>query len=104
MISTRMAEGGAVISWLVLAQSVPVPGDGLMELAARFGIPVAGLVFFVWWAWKRDGELSKRMREIEDNRVELLKTTVERCTEAIANNTRALDQFVRNQAQAEQKE
>lgn len=89
----RMAEAAAAATWLVLSSEIPVPGGSLIDLASKFGVPVAGFAFFIWWAWQREKDTTKRLREIEDSRLELMRGCIEKNTEAINANTKAVDRF-----------
>lgn len=82
----RMCKVAALMCWFMVAESIPVLGGGLVELAIRFGVEVVGLGVFVYWSWVREQDLTSRLRKIEDANIETLKTT-------IAENTKAFNRF-----------
>ena len=57
-----------------------------IELAKIFGPQLVLLGFFVWWSFVREKAIAKRLNEVENARVEDLKTVV-------ANNTRAVTEL-----------
>lgn len=91
---TRIAAVAAFTAWMGIAQ-IPSGGEAetITGLIRTFG-PWAGLVgFFVWLSWMREKSQTARNQAVEDSRVDLLKTTVEKCTEAMLEAKEAFRAF-----------
>ena len=79
---SKIAEVGAGIGVLMLSQSVPVSNEWL-DLVGRFGVPIVGIAVLIWWGRQREMAMTKRIQEIEDSRVSLLTTVIQRNTDAM---------------------
>lgn len=68
-----------------------------MDIAAiieKFGYQIALLLFFVWWSYRREQKISERLDKIVDESLKEGREDRIIMTQALNNNTAALDKFV----------
>lgn len=65
----------------------------LLELAKQFGAPVAIMVFFIWRDYKREQDLTVRLRDLEEYQKTTLSSIVKESTQAITRNNQLFEEI-----------
>ena len=65
----------------------------LILLLKQYGPLIVVVAFFLWQGWVREGRMSKRITNLEDEQRSVLMPLVERCADVIAQNTLMMERL-----------
>ena len=65
----------------------------LLLLLKQYGPLILVAAFFLWQGWVREGRMSKRIEQLEDEQRNVLMPLVERCADVIAQNTMMMERL-----------
>ena len=68
-------------------------GDSFADaiaLVKQFGPFFLAVVFFLWRDYNREGDMTARIRKLEDSQREIILPLVERCASVIAENSEVM--------------
>jgi hypothetical protein len=65
-----------------------------LEFAKTYGLPMALVVVFIYWSWKRENQLAAKLNEVETYVRSTLGDALIKSTEAINRSTDVLSQVL----------
>jgi hypothetical protein len=65
----------------------------MLLLLKQYGPLILVAAFFLWQGWVREGRMSKRIEQLEDEQRNVLMPLVERCADVIAQNTMMMERL-----------